>query len=71
MRADGIELHVADAEPILAAQVVNSAGLRAPSLACCIEGYPAVLAPPELYAKGNYYSLAKRLAVLKPRLPGA
>ena len=39
---------------------MNSAGLRAPSLARRIEGYPAELAPPELYAKGNYYSLAKR-----------
>ena len=60
VRTGGIELHVAGAEPILAAQVVNSAGLRAPSLARCIDGYPAELAPPELYAKGNYYSLAKR-----------
>jgi L-2-hydroxyglutarate oxidase LhgO len=60
VRARGIELHVADAEPILAAQVVNSAGLRAPSVARRIDGYPAELAPPELYAKGNYYTLAKR-----------
>lgn len=60
VRTGGIELHVAGAEPILAAQVVNSAGLRAPSLARRIDGYPAELAPPELYAKGNYYSLAKR-----------
>lgn len=60
VRPGGIELHVAGAEPLLAAQVVNSAGLRAPSLARRIEGYPAELAPPELYAKGNYYTLAKR-----------
>ena len=60
VRAGGIELHVAGAEPILAAQVVNSAGLRAPSLARRIAGYPAELAPPELYAKGNYYTLARR-----------
>jgi L-2-hydroxyglutarate oxidase LhgO len=60
VRTGGIELHVAGAEPILAAQVVNSAGLRAPSLARQIEGYPAELAPPELYAKGNYYTLAGR-----------
>jgi L-2-hydroxyglutarate oxidase LhgO len=57
VRADGIELHVAGAEPILAVQVVNSAGLRAPSLARRIRGYPGELAPPELYAKGNYYTL--------------
>jgi L-2-hydroxyglutarate oxidase LhgO len=60
VRADGIELHVAGAEPLLAACVVNSAGLTAPSLARRIEGYPARYAPPELYAKGNYYTLAKR-----------
>ena len=60
VRSGGIELHVAGAEPILATQVVNSAGLRAPSLARSIDGYPAELAPPEFYAKGNYYSLAQR-----------
>ena len=60
VRKDGIELHVGGAEPLLAAQVVNSAGLRAPSVARRIEGYPARLAPPELYAKGNYYALARR-----------
>ena len=37
--------------------LVNSAGLKAPSLARSMEGYPAKLAPPEYYAKGNYYSL--------------
>jgi L-2-hydroxyglutarate oxidase LhgO len=60
VRADGIELHIVGAEPILAREVVNSAGLRAPSLARRIEGYPAALAPPELYAKGNYYTLTTR-----------
>jgi L-2-hydroxyglutarate oxidase LhgO len=60
VRADGIELRVAGAEPILAARVVNSAGLRAPSLARKIDGYRPQLAPPELYAKGNYYTLARR-----------
>ena len=60
VRPQGIELHVAGAEPVLAARVVNSAGLRAPSVARSIEGYPRRLAPPELYAKGNYYTLAKR-----------
>jgi L-2-hydroxyglutarate oxidase LhgO len=57
-RTDGIELHVANAEPILAAEVVNSAGLRSPTVARSIEGYAAGLAPPEYYAKGNYYALA-------------
>ena len=56
----GIELHVAGAEPLLAHHVVNSAGLTAPSLARRFEGYPPQYAPRELYAKGNYYSLARR-----------
>jgi len=60
VRAEGIELHVAGAEPILARAVVNSAGLRAPSVARAIEGYAQDLAPRERYAKGNYYSLARR-----------
>lgn len=40
--------------------LVNSAGLRAPSMARLIDGFPAGKIPPELYAKGNYYSLAGR-----------
>ncbi|HVB48345.1 MAG TPA: NAD(P)/FAD-dependent oxidoreductase [Burkholderiales bacterium] len=63
VRADGtLELEVGGHEPMrLAARcVVNSAGLTAPSLARRIEGYPAALAPRELYAKGNYYALARR-----------
>jgi len=60
VRPEGIELQVAGAEPLLARAVVNSAGLRAPSLARRIEGFPAALAPRELYAKGNYYALARR-----------
>jgi L-2-hydroxyglutarate oxidase LhgO len=45
---------------IKTAMLVNSAGLRAPSVARLIDGYPSGKAPPELYAKGNYYSLAGR-----------
>jgi L-2-hydroxyglutarate oxidase LhgO len=60
VRGSGIELHVEGAEPILAAEVVNSAGLRAPSVALSIEGFPPELAPPEYYAKGNYYTLSMR-----------
>jgi L-2-hydroxyglutarate oxidase LhgO len=56
----GIELHVAGAEPLLARGVVNCAGLRAPSLARRFAGYPDAHAPRELYAKGNYYTLARR-----------
>jgi L-2-hydroxyglutarate oxidase LhgO len=60
LRPGGIELHVAGAEPLLAGALVNSAGLTAPEVARRIEGYPAHLAPRQLYAKGNYYSLARR-----------
>lgn len=58
----GIVLHVGGAESmtVKAKTVVNSAGLRAPSVAKSLEGYPAELAPRELYAKGNYYSLNRR-----------
>jgi L-2-hydroxyglutarate oxidase LhgO len=60
VRSEGIELHVHGADPILARLLVNSAGIRAPSVARLIEGYPAEHAPRELYAKGNYYSLSRR-----------
>ena len=57
-----IELEVGGAEPmhLSARSVVNAAGLTAPSLARRIEGFPQALAPPEFYAKGNYYSLIGR-----------
>jgi len=60
--SDGIVLHVGGAESmtVKASVVVNSAGLRAPSVARSIEGYPVELAPRELYAKGNYYSLNRK-----------
>ena len=60
VRADGFALHVTGSDPIHCAALVNCAGLRAPTLAKRIEGYRAELAPRELYAKGNYYSLAGR-----------
>lgn len=60
VRPDGIEMHARDSDPFLARTVVNSAGLRSPSLARRFEGYPGELAPRELYAKGNYYSLQRR-----------
>ena len=58
----GFELQVGGAEGtrIKTQTLVNSAGLRAPSVARLIEGFPASDIPPELYAKGNYYSLAGR-----------
>ena len=58
--ADGFILHVSGSDPIRARTLVNSAGLRAPSLARRIEGFDARLAPGEFYAKGNYYSLTRR-----------
>jgi L-2-hydroxyglutarate oxidase LhgO len=56
---DGFVLHVGG-ETVKARTLVNSAGLRAPSVAKLIEGYPAEKAPGEFYAKGNYYSLNRR-----------
>jgi len=57
---DGFVLHVKGADPIKTRTLVNSAGLRAPSVARRIEGFEERLVPRELYAKGNYYSLARR-----------
>ncbi|HET7670961.1 MAG TPA: NAD(P)/FAD-dependent oxidoreductase [Burkholderiales bacterium] len=56
----GFEVHVAGSEPILCGVLVNSAGLRAPTVARAMEGYGTGLAPREFYAKGNYYSLTRR-----------
>jgi len=58
----GFLLQVGGEEPaeINAKTLVNSAGLRAPSVARLIAGMPAEKLPRELYAKGNYYSLAGR-----------
>jgi L-2-hydroxyglutarate oxidase LhgO len=60
VRNHGFELHVDGSDPIACSILVNCAGLRAPSVARKMEGYRAELAPRELYAKGNYYSLARR-----------
>ena len=54
--ADGFVLQ----ESIHARTLINSAGLRAPSVARAIQGYPADRAPGEFYAKGNYYALNRR-----------
>jgi len=56
---DGIVLHTNDMT-LKTSVLVNSAGLRAPSVAKSIEGYPREMAPDEFYAKGNYYSLTRR-----------
>jgi L-2-hydroxyglutarate oxidase LhgO len=60
LRKDGIEVKVKDADPFICRILLNSAGLRAPSVARAIEGLDPALVPRELYAKGNYYSLARR-----------
>jgi L-2-hydroxyglutarate oxidase LhgO len=57
---DAFTIHVEGSEPIRTGILVNSAGLRAPTVAKAVEGYRAELAPKELYAKGNYYSLTKK-----------
>ena len=56
----GFVLHVAGADPIQTRILVNSAGVRAPSVAKRIEGFDTKLVPGEFYAKGNYYSLTGR-----------
>jgi len=54
------EVNVEGADPIACSVLVNSAGLRAPSVARAMQGFDGRLVPRELYAKGNYYSLARR-----------
>jgi L-2-hydroxyglutarate oxidase LhgO len=60
VRGRGFVLRAEGSEAIECSTLVNCAGLRAPTVARKIEGYPAALAPRELYAKGNYYSLTRR-----------
>ena len=55
----GFELQIGETR-IRAKILINSAGLRAPSIARLIEGFPPDRIPLEFYAKGNYYSLAGR-----------
>ena len=57
---NGFEVHVAGSDPIACNVLINSAGLRAPSVARAIHGYRPELAPAEFYAKGNYYALGGR-----------
>ena len=62
LRDDGIILDVGGTDPIrlLAATVVNSAGLQATRVAKSLRGFPAEQVPACYYAKGNYYVLAGR-----------
>lgn len=58
--ADGFELEVGGAEPMLLAcsTLVNAAGLGAWAVARGLEGLDAAHVPPRVLAKGNYYALA-------------
>jgi len=55
----GFEIHSRETK-IQSQILVNSAGMRAPSVAGLIEGFPRNRIPPEHYAKGNYYALTGR-----------
>jgi L-2-hydroxyglutarate oxidase LhgO len=57
--AQGFVVH-SDQMDVACDVLVNSAGLRAPSVARSIEGFPENFIPRELYAKGNYYSLTRK-----------
>ena len=56
----GFVVRVSGADPIETRVLVNSAGLRAPSVAKRIDGLDAKFVPREFYAKGNYYTLTRR-----------
>ena len=56
----GFEVRVEGSDALEAKVLINSGGLKAPSIAGLIDGYPKHKAPRELYAKGNYYALARR-----------
>ena len=56
----GIELVAQDGTALMAATVVNAAGLSAQALARRFEGLPAAHVPPSYFAKGNYFTLAGR-----------
>jgi len=57
--ADGTILHTSEMT-LKTSILVNSAGLRAPSVAKTLEGFDGKLVPGEFYAKGNYYSLNRK-----------
>jgi len=57
--AEGFVVHT-DQMDVACEVLVNSAGLKAPSVARSIEGFPGTFVPKEFYAKGNYYSLTRK-----------
>lgn len=60
VQPDGILIRTADGTELLAQEVVNAAGLFAPSVASKIEGLDACHVPQAFYAKGNYFTLNGR-----------
>ena len=58
--ADGIVLQLGDGYEVLARQVVNAAGLWAPTLAQQLSGVPRETIPTPCYARGVYFALAGR-----------
>ncbi len=56
--AQGWLVQMQDGSELLAAQVVNSAGLSAPRLAAHTQGLAAQHLPTAYFAKGNYFTLA-------------
>ena len=68
--ADGFVVH-SDQMDVACNVLVNSAGLRAPSVARSHRRLFRQIIPREFYAKGNYYSLTRQRAVLAPGLSGA
>ena len=55
---EGLVLQMADGSELLARQVVNAAGLTAPTLARAFQGLDAQHVPRAWYAKGNYFTLS-------------
>nr|WP_246254454.1 FAD-dependent oxidoreductase [Comamonas jiangduensis] len=60
VQSDGILIRTADGTELLAQEVVNAAGLFAPSVASKIQGLDACHVPQAFYAKGNYFTLSGR-----------
>ena len=56
----GIRVYTLDGTELAADVVINASGLHAPSLARQMAGLDAKHVPPELYCKGNYFTLAGR-----------
>lgn len=60
VQADGILIRTPDGTELLANEVVNAAGLYAPSVASRMQGLDAQYVPQAYFAKGNYFTLTGR-----------